>query len=128
MKTLHRYLGVIAFAAGLMVLYVHIQISLFHVSYSIDARMAQNSVKSEEFRKLKYEIDQLKAPLQLEKRMTDLALELNLPQEVFVMRVPMPAIVSPAEAVETQPPLTMPEAPGGFFSRWIKVAQAESDR
>lgn len=127
MKAMAKYLLIIVAVSALMVLYVHIQISLFHVSYAIDDQMNKRAEKLDEFRRLKFEIDQLKAPPQLEKKMNELALGMGLPKEILVMRVPMPTMLHPA-VMKSAPVRPLPEGVTSLFGRWIKVAQAQPDK
>ena len=53
----------------LLVLYVHEQVALLHVSYLLDSRVDKVTRLSEEYRQLKFEVEQLKAPKLVEEKM-----------------------------------------------------------
>lgn len=98
---------------------------MLKVSYQIQRKSSQLSEKAEEYRRLTFEVAQLRSPQNLEKRLTELPLPLTLPQEIRVLRVPE---LSPLTAV---PSLEIPVHPRNFFDflgQWIQVAQARTDQ
>ncbi len=108
----------------LFVLYVHEQVALLHVSYMLDTRVDKVTRLSEEYRQLRFEVEQLKAPRLLEEKMKKMSLDLSLPQEIRVMRVPAPEVEETLRQVSTRP------VSGGvldFVGRWIDVAQAKTE-
>ncbi len=112
----------------LMLLYVHGETSLFSISYGIDAKSKQLAKVSEEYRRLRFEVEQLKAPLVLENKMKEMSLELMLPSDVRVIRVPqMPAGSQPQLRDENN----LPGFSNSLFralGRWVDIAQAKTDR
>jgi len=119
-------LGMSAVTA-LLLFYVHGQVTLFRVSYVMDSQSKALAKKSEEYRRLKFEVDRLKAPLPLEEKMRKLSIDLTLPKEIKVLRVP-PS--SPVRAVAVEHLSTSP-VPNGFLKflgRWVDIAQAKTDR
>lgn len=124
MKGTGKILFGVSFLTALMLLYVHEQVALFHISYSLDERSETLTRRSEACRKLKFEVEQLKAPRILEKRMKEMKLDLSLPKEVRVVKVPQ--LESPIEepVIETVPPT---QGLSRVFGRWIGVAQAKTD-
>jgi hypothetical protein len=126
MRGTGKFLAILTFIGGLLLLYVHAQISLFQVSYTIDSRSRQLAQQSEEYRLLKFEVEQLKAPRLLETRMKELQMDLTLPKEVRIVRVPTVPVV---DAVNVQGVSLRPLSDGilDFLGRWVKVAQAKTD-
>ena len=122
-----KFLGSLATVCAFLLLYVHAQISLFRVSYAISTKSRHLSEKSEEYRNLKFEVDQLKAPRLLEQKMKDLQLDLTLPKEVKVVRVP--PMQSPETPVASGSVSLSPLSDSllDFVGRWVKVAQAKTD-
>jgi cell division protein FtsL len=127
MKGLGKIIIVIGFISGLFLLYVQGQISMLRVSYKIDLDSKKLARRSEEYRHLKFEVDQLKSPRRLEEKIKELELELTLPKEVRVVRVPYQASEEPSlvtESVELKP---FSDGVLEFLGRWVKVAQAKTD-
>ncbi len=127
MKGLGKIIIVIGFVSGLFLLYVQGQISMLRVSYKIDLDSKKVARRSEEYRHLKFEVDQLKSPRRLEEKIKELELELTLPKEVRVVRVPYQASEKPSlvtESVELKP---FSDGVLEFLGRWVKVAQAKTD-
>jgi hypothetical protein len=110
-----------------MILYVRGQVEIFRVSYAIDSKMDSLVAKSDEYRRLKFEVDQMKAPRLLEARMKERKLDLSLPKEVHVVSLPpVPQVNRTVFAADASHPFS--NGVGDFFGRWVKVAQAKSDR
>lgn len=109
----------------LLLVYVHEQIALVRVSYLIDAKSVEYSRLSEEYRRIKFEVDQLKAPRLLEEKMKNLSLQLTLPQEIHVIKTPAPKLsvqdrqISPAAALSGNV--------FHFLGHWVDIAQAKTD-
>lgn len=109
----------------LLLLYVHEQVALVRVSYQIDAKQAKLTRMSEEYRQLKFEVDQLKAPRLLEEKMKKLSLDLSLPQEIHVVRTPAPKL-----APQPHDAAAIGSVSGNMFhflGHWVEVAQAKTD-
>ncbi len=117
----------VSFLTAGMALYVHGQIAILHTSYRLDKSADKLQDKNEEYRRLKFEVDQLKAPRFLEETMKKKKLDLGLPKEVRVIRMPLPVLI-PDRAGSSM--AHEPVSGGGlnFWGRWIKVAQAKVDR
>jgi hypothetical protein len=126
MKGLGKTLSGIAAISMLLLFYVQGQIALLRISYLMDVQAKKLAQKGEEYRHLKFEVDQLKAPRRLEAKMRELKLELTLPKEVRVVRVPVTsALETPrVEEVKLQP---LSKGLLEFLERWVKVAQAKTD-
>ncbi len=117
-----RWVGIILLP---LLLYVHQYFLLFHTSYQINDKQRLLNQRTENYRRLRFEVDQLRAPRLLEEHLKALRLDLSLPKEINVVKIP------PAEQVKI--PLQVREvAPqdwsGRLFSwmgRWVEVAQAK---
>jgi cell division protein FtsL len=124
MKGAGKIILATAFFSALMLVYVHEQMALFHISYELDAKSEKLSRLSEEYRKLKFEVDQLRAPRLLESKLKELSLDLALPKEVRVVKVPvaepLPAPVSMFSGGAAQSQLF------NFLGRWLNVAPAQA--
>lgn len=108
------------------VLYVRGQIALLHVSYQIDAKSDKVTELSEEYRRLRFEVEQLKAPRLLEEKMKQMRLDLTLPQEIRVVKVPLRDLVTPSfQNMAVQP--TIATRLANFFGQFVEVAQAKTD-
>jgi len=109
------------------VLYVHGQVALFRVSYDLNIKADELKDKSESYRRLKFEVDQLKAPRLLEEKMKNMKLELELPRDIEVIRI------EPSETLSNSIEMTaisQQSAVTGRFDllgRIIKVAQAKME-
>lgn len=130
-KIVKILLGVLVFSI-LPLLYVREQVNLFHLSYQIEAQTTKLANLSEEYRKLQYEVDQLKAPRLLEEKMKSLNLDLTLPQEIRVVRVPAAAklqVPVPDKDAALDPLSFRPLSSRvmNFLGRWVEVAQAKTD-
>ncbi|MDP3919538.1 MAG: hypothetical protein Q8R76_01845 [Candidatus Omnitrophota bacterium] len=116
---------IIPLTVGLL-LYVHGQVSLFQVSYSLDLQRHIVAEKREEYRRLKFEVDQLKAPRVLERRIKDEGLELALPDQIRVLRVSPPVNIPLPPVVRIQPK-AFSDGLTNFLGKWVRVAQAKPD-
>ena len=125
MKGLGKILAGFTVLTALLLLYVHERVEMLRVSYRIYEKSAELSRQGEEFRRLKFEVSQLRSPHALEKRLGELSLPLTLPKEIKVLRVSAPAV--PTDRI----PLQGPRPSGNFFDfvgQWIQVAQARTDQ
>ena len=129
MKGVGKILIGITLATTLFLFYVHEQISLFSISYRMQRNSALLTEKSEEYRHLKFEVDQLKAPRLLEEKMREMKLDLTLPKQVLVVRIPSVPVTEAStpvmKNVSFQP---LSEGLLDFLGRWVKVAQAKTDQ
>ena len=122
-------MGKIIFGVGLLtfllLLYVHEQVSLVRVSYLIDAKSDVLNRMSEDYRQIKFEVDQLKAPRLLEEKMKTLSLDLTLPQEIHVVRTPAPKLAT--QNREVSPVGSLSGNMFHFLGHWVEVAQAKTE-
>jgi hypothetical protein len=126
MKGIGKVLFCITVGALFFLLYVHEQVALLHVSYQIESRSEKLIRLSEESRQLRFEVEQLKAPRLLDEKMKQMSLDLTLPQEIRVIRVPESALSSESslQKISTRP---MVGRLTDFFGRFVDVAQAKTD-
>lgn len=126
MKGIGKIILWITAASFLFLLYVRGQVALLHVSYQIDTRNEKLGELAEEYRQLRFEVEQLKAPRLLDEKLKQLSLDLTLPQEIRVIRLPAASLAPDAalQQISTRP---MAGRLADFFGRFIDVAQAKTD-
>lgn len=127
MKGTGKLLFGISVLSLMMLLYVHEQVMVFRISYRLHEKSSQLTRKSDEYRKLKFEVDQLKAPRLLEERLKGQTLELSLPEEVRVVKIPKIMQREHSEALPDFSANTLSGRFASFLGRWIDVAQAKTD-
>ncbi|MFA7001258.1 MAG: hypothetical protein WC352_03845, partial [Candidatus Omnitrophota bacterium] len=93
MKVLIR----IAILAALVLVYVHEHVMLLNLSYVMNRETLALNEKTETFRRLKFQVDQLKAPRLLETKMKELSLDLIPPTEIKVVCMRAGRQISEAE-------------------------------
>ena len=129
MKGAGKILISITFATLLLLFYVHEQIALFSISYRLQKDSDLLTAKSEEYRHLNFEVEQLKAPRLLEEKMRELKLDLTLPKQVLVVRIPrIAAAETPAPVMKNVSLQPLSDGLLDFLGRWVKVAQAKTDQ
>lgn len=114
------------FVTALAVLYVYGQTEIFKVSYDINEKADKLKEQSELFRRLKFEVDQLRAPRLLEEKMKRMELELSLPSEIQVVRIPHTVKIDSALEPNVSKQ-SLSASPFDLLGRWVKVAQAKMD-
>lgn len=125
MKGLGKVLFSIGLLTGALLLYVHEQVEVLRISYRIHERSTDLTRRAEEFRRLRYEVDQLRSPQSLERKLQHLPLSLTLPKEIQVLRVSAPIPSVPVGPL----PLRSPASSFlDFFGQWIQVAQARTEQ
>ena len=126
MNGLGKSLVLILVLGASLLLFVHGQVSLFLVSYSIDSQSKMKVEKAEKYRHLKFEVDQLKAPSILEKKIAEYELDMTLPKEIRVVRLlpSQPIELPPVEDVQLTP---FSEGLLNFLGQWVNVAQATTE-
>lgn len=125
MKGFGKLLLGFSLLTGALLLYVHERVEVLRVSYRIYEKSSELAERAEEFRRLKFEVSQLRSPQALEKRLEELSLSLDLPKEIQVLRVP--ESIAPVE-VRPLPLRTSPHGFLDFVGQWIQVAQARTDQ
>ena len=112
----------------LLLLYVHGQVSLFRLSYQIDDEADKVVQKTEAYRRLRFEIDQLRAPRRLEKKINDLSMDLALPKEIQVIKMPASSPQALPEIVLNQQLNdSFQQRFSSWVNRWVGVAQAKTE-
>lgn len=125
-----RGAGKFIFSVGsvsvLMLLYVHLNVSLFSFSYGINQKSKRFDQRNKDYRQLKYEVEVLKAPYRLAAEIRQRNLELDLPKEIRVVKVPVPQTLD-METFNTVTPHPLSKGFLDYLGRWVKVAQAKMD-
>lgn len=104
-----------------LLLYVHEQISLFRVSYSIQAKERQVAELGESYKLAKFRVARLRSPEVLSQRMKQLSLNLTTPTEQEIIRILKPQLVSQEQTMKWPDPI--------HFLSWfhfIQDAQAKT--
>ncbi len=125
MKGLGKVMACVFAVCFFMLLYVHEQISLIRVSYLLDVKSDKLAKMTEEYRQVKFEVDQLKAPRLLEQKIKQLSLDLTLPQEIRVIKMPASRLEVPLGDIQVH---SFSNGVLDFLGRWVEVAQAKTDR
>ena len=125
MKGLGKVLASFCLVTAIFLLYVQERVEMLRISYRIYQTSGQVSNKGEAYRKLEYQVAQLRSPESLEKRLTELPLPLALPKEIKVLRVPQ----EPAELHREPLPVRVPtHSLFHFLGEWVQVAQARTEQ
>ena len=113
---------------SLVMIYVHLQVVTFLASYEIDRANAKIYSSSEQMRKLKFELEQYKAPHLLEVQVHQYEMNLAIPKMVY--RIPHSfediqnnPVNLPASAQSTGAPQLMRQ----ILNSWIQVAHAKNN-
>lgn len=125
MKGTGKILLVFILATGSLLLYVHEQVEMLRVSYRIHSKSSSLSKRTEEYRRLKYDVTRLRSPEVLEKRLQELDLGLTLPKEIKTLRV-QPPVFQP-ELSQAPVSATPVDQFFNFLGQWVQVAQARTD-
>ncbi len=121
MELSRRTFGWFILVTFALLLYVHQQISIFQVSYSIQKKERESAKLSEEYKMAKFRVARLSSPRVLNERMKALSLDLITPTEQEVIHVLKPKVTPP------EPKVSWPD-PGQFLSlfHFMKEAQAKT--
>lgn len=125
MKGSGKIILAVSFMTALLLGYVHEQIALLRISYLMDTQSELLARESEQYRHLKYEVDQLKAPRLLEAKLKDLSLDLTLPKEFRVL--PAPALDLQQKSAQNLAVKPLSTGFSEFLGRWVNIAQAKTD-
>ena len=127
MKGTGRIIIGIFSVCSLVMIYVHLQVSTFLASYEIDRAAAKIYSSNEQLRKLKFEMEQFKAPHLLEGQVRQYEMKLAIPKMVY--RIPLSFDEIQAHSMNlptaTQP-AGAPQLLRQFLGSWIQVAHAKS--
>ena len=124
MKGTGKTLLSISLVSIFLLLYVHEQIALLRISYTLEDKSEKLVRLSEEYRRLKFDLDQLKAPRLLEAKIKEMQLNLTLPNEVRVLKTAAPLQEAALQDVASNP---MSGRVLHFLGRWVDIAQAKTD-
>lgn len=122
MTSVKRTFSFLVLGTILLLFYVHEQIAIFQVSYSIEKKERQVARLAEEYKTAKFRVACLRSPDVLSKRMKELSLDLTTPRDREVIKIAKPQLISEQATKATLP------APFRFQS-WlhlIKEAQAKT--
>lgn len=125
MKGLGKILFGFVVLTATLLLYVHERVEMLKVSYQIYYKSSELSKKGEEFRRLKFEVSQLRSPQALEKRLGELEFSLTLPKEIKALKVSGPVTRELTRSLPVEP------SRGNLFDflgQWIQIAQARTDQ
>lgn len=118
-------LGIFGFCS-LVMFYVHLQVVTFLASYDIQRVSEKIHSSSEELRRLKFEVEQFKAPHLLEGKLNQYDMNLSLPQMVY--HVPQSfEEIRPTELPASAQPSGFPQVLKQFVNSWVQVAHAKND-
>lgn len=126
MKGTGKFILLTGLVSAFILFYVHLHQSLFLLSYTIYDHSHELSKRNEEYRHLKFEVNQLKAPNRLAEEMTERGLKLERPSEIYVVRAPLPKQVE-LPAIEATPINPLSRGLMEFLGRWVNIAQAKMD-
>lgn len=104
-----------------LLLYVHQQVSIYHISYNIQKKEQETAHLSEEYKMAKFRVDRLRSPHILNQRMKQYSLELTTPTEQEIIHVLRSKMVVQESKVSWPNPVQ--------FLSWfhfIKEAQAKT--
>lgn len=108
----------------LVLAYVHEQVSVLQISYSIEKKEKQLHRLSEEHKLLKYQVARMHSPAFLNQQLKSRALNLSAPKAVQVMKMVRPK--------EMLPPLNQPATIKTAMSSWVggfmREAQAKTSK
>ena len=128
LKGTGRILLTSALLTLLLLLYVHGEVSLFHLSYQMDEQTEKLAQKTEAYRRLRFEVAELSAPRRLENKISDLSMDLVLPKEIQVIKLPAAVPRGAAGAsLGHEIPVSLQQRFSYWVNRWVGVAQAKTD-
>lgn len=115
-------------ACSFVLIYVHLQVVTFLASYEIDRASVKIHSSSEQLRKLKFELEQYKAPHLLEGQVRQYEMNLAIPKMVY--RIPKSFDGISTGSMNLPTPAQAAEAPHFFqqvLNSWIQVAHAKNN-
>ena len=131
MKEVWKILTFVFVLSVLFLFHVHEQIMVFKVSYRLNEKSDLLAQRSEEYRRLKYQVDRLKAPRLLEEKIKEQSMELTLPKQVRVVQMPANKIAANAQSTDVPEKTSMKATAAGkvmsFLGHWVEVAQAKTE-
>ena len=128
MKGTGRVIFGILGVCSLVMIYVHLQVITFLASYQIDRANSKIYVSNEQLQKLKFELEQYKAPHLLEGRLRQYEMNLDIPKMVY--RVPHSFDTIQNASVNlsaTTQAASAPQFLRQILNSWIQVAHAKNE-
>lgn len=125
MRGLGKFLFGFIVLTSTLLLYVHERVEVLRVSYRIQKKSVQLSQTAEEFRRLNFEVSELRSPQSLENKLKKLSLPLTLPKQIQVLRV-SDSVLQPK--IESLPLRSTSHNLLDFLGQWIQVAQARTEQ
>ena len=119
-------LGIFGVCALVMV-YVHLQVSTFLASYEIDRASVKIYSYNEQLQKLKFELEQFKAPHLLEGRLRQYEMNLDIPKMVYRVPQSFDEIHKASMNLPTTGDARTPQLLRQIFNSWIQVAHAKNE-
>lgn len=94
MEISKKTFGYLITVTFLLLLYVHEQTSILHVSYSIQKKEREVAQLSETYKLAKFRVARLRSPQALNHRLKELSFDLTTPTEQEIIRILKPKIES----------------------------------
>jgi len=113
----------LALGTILLLTYVHAQVLVYKISYSIEAKERRLAKLKDEHKISKFQVARLKSPEFLSRKLKDSSLDLVIPRHREVIRLIRPTIIS--ERTESVGPIRFPLM--GWL-HFIKEAQAKTSK
>ena len=122
MGTSKRAVTILILGTLLLLLYVHEQIVVFQVSYSIEKKEREVARLSENYKTAKFNLARLRSPQALNERMKKMSLDLTMPTDQEIVK-----ILKPKSTGLPSMKTTFEQQPFRFlsFGHFIKEAQAK---
>ncbi len=112
---------------SLVMIYVHLQVITFLASYEIDRSASKIYSSNEQLRKLKFEMEQFKAPHLLEGQVRQYEMKLAIPKMVYRIPLSFDEIQAHSMTLPTAAqPAGAPQFLRQFLGSWVQVAHAKS--
>ena len=121
MELSRKVLRNLVLSTFLLLFYVHEQVSVLQVSYSIEKKERELARLNEAYKIAKFNVLRLRSPQVLNQRMKQLSLDLTVPTDQKVIKVLKPQSIPVEEPVSWRAPIQ--------FMSWlhmIKEAQAKT--
>lgn len=117
---------------AVLLLYVHQQVEILRVSYRIHAKSLRLAKDTEDLRRLKFEVERMRSPNLLQKRLEHLSLPFTLPKQVEVIHIPQASTLSSEAKGLSSGRRTFLAASSSrsffdFLGQWTQIAQARTE-
>lgn len=98
-NSLRPFFSLLICVTLMLLFYVHIQAEIFRVSYSIEKKDRELAELSEKYKISRYSVTQLKSPNYLNEQLKKNSMELIVPKDTEILKIPVPKSIP--VAVET---------------------------